>query len=259
MKKLLMMIFMIGLLVGCSTHAVTGTGSVSENQTSLQPKKQIPEDFIAREINIASIGDSLTEGIGDESKQGGYTKFLKEGLLEQKDIKSITLNNYGVKGHKTTDLLNRLDNEEVQEGLKAADIIIITIGGNDIMKIVKDNLFDLTLQVFQEEQAKYETRLHRVLEKIRQVNSEGEIVLVGLYNPFGWFLDLSLELNTIIENWNEGSQRVLSDFSNTKFVMVDDIFIGTEQNLLASDEFHPNTKGYELISERILEAIMNEE
>src|SRR5690606_14699453 len=97
-----------------------------------------------------------------------------------------------------------------------------------------------------------------VLENIRSHNSEAEIVLVGLYNPSGWFIDLSTEINTIVDNWNAGSVRVLSTFDYTKFVVVDDVFSQTSDTLLSEDEFHPNAKGYKIISERIFEAIINE-
>ncbi|MFT4414096.1 SGNH/GDSL hydrolase family protein [Fredinandcohnia humi] len=256
---MVLIIFIILILLGgCSSTVSTYTGGLTQNKIGLQPKQEVPDYFIPRELNIASIGDSLTQGVGDETKQGGYTTILKENLMQQKEIKEVTLNNYGVKGHKTTDLLNRLDDEEVQKGIAEADIIIITIGGNDIMKIVRDNLFDLSFEVFQSEQTKYEKRLYKVLEKIRDYNSDGEIVLVGLYNPFGWLVDISIEINAIIDNWNEGSSNVLSEFTNTKYVTVADIFSNSEENLLASDEFHPNAKGYELISERILKTILTD-
>ncbi|MEH7381876.1 GDSL-type esterase/lipase family protein [Bacillus sp. JJ1533] len=260
MKNPIIAIIITSLLMsGCSGGIPATAGiATSDHDTGLTPKQDIPDDFIPKDLRIASIGDSLTKGVGDEKKQGGYTSLLEEKLLDEKEVKSVTLENFGVKGHKTSDLLKRLENEEVQDGIAGADIIIITIGGNDIMKIVKENLFDLSLNVFQKEQGKYEVRLHKVLENIRKLNSDGEIVLVGLYNPFGWFIDLSTEINTIVDNWNDGSKTILSEFDKTKFVEVDDVFSQTSDNLLAEDEFHPNAKGYELMSERIFEAIMME-
>ncbi|MEH7224408.1 GDSL-type esterase/lipase family protein [Bacillus sp. JJ1566] len=247
------------LMSGCSGGMPATTGiATSNHDTGLSPKREIPDDFIARDLHIASIGDSLTKGVGDETKQGGYTSLLEEKLLNEKDVKSVNLQNFGVRGHKTSDLLNRLENEKVQKGIADADIIIITIGGNDIMKIVKENLFDLSLNVFQKEQEKYEDSLQKVLETIRNNNRDAEIVLVGIYNPFGWFIDLSTEINTIVDNWNEGSQSILSKFDHTKFVVVDDVFSQSSDNLLSEDEFHPNSKGYELMSERIFEAIILE-
>ncbi|WP_077618491.1 GDSL-type esterase/lipase family protein [Bacillus sinesaloumensis] len=259
MNKFLAILIFGFLMSGCSGVMPATTGeSTSQHDTGLSPKSEIPDDFIPKDIQIASIGDSLTKGVGDETKQGGYTSLLEKKLIQEKDVKSVTIQNFGVKGHKTTDLLKRLQIEEVQQGIADADIIIITIGGNDIMKIVKDNLFDLSLHVFQNEQEKYEVRLEKVLENIRNYNSDAEIVLVGLYNPFGWFIDLSTEINTIVDNWNEGSQNILSNFERTKFVMLDDVFSQSSDNLLADDEFHPNAKGYEIMSERIFETIINE-
>ncbi|WP_449536623.1 GDSL-type esterase/lipase family protein [Ferdinandcohnia sp. Marseille-Q9671] len=258
MNNTIFAIIITSLLMGGCSSAVATSGTINLHDTGLFPKEEIPADFIPKDVKIAAIGDSLTKGVGDETKQGGYTSLLEGKLQLQKEVKSVTLQNYGVKGHKTTDLLNRLQDKEVQAGIADADIIIITIGGNDIMKIVKENLLELSLGVFEKEQAKYENRLHKVLEKIREHNSDGEIVLVGLYNPFGWFIDLSTEINTIVDNWNGGSKNILFQFEHTKFVEVDDVFSVSEENLLAEDEFHPNAKGYEIMSQRIFEAITNE-
>ena len=50
-----------------------------------------------------------------------------------------------VKGSRTDQLLERLKEKEVQEGLKDADYILFTIGGNDLMKVVRQNFAHLTL------------------------------------------------------------------------------------------------------------------
>ncbi|MCH1626362.1 SGNH/GDSL hydrolase family protein [Fredinandcohnia quinoae] len=256
-KKYLFIVTSIFFLVACSAQATTSE-SHHENKIDLRKKAEIPAEFLPQDLHVTTLGDSLTEGVGDETDNGGYTLYLKEKFLSQKEFRSVSLLNFGVKGHKTTDLLKRLDKKKVQEGIAKADIIIITIGGNDVMKVVRENFLDLSFEVFENAQNSYEERLKQILSEIREYNPEGEIVLVGLYNPFESLIDISSELNEVIDQWNSGSLKVLSQYENTNFVKIGDIFKDTDENLLSTDEFHPNAKGYELISERIFETLNKE-
>ncbi|BBP90158.1 hypothetical protein BsIDN1_37760 [Bacillus safensis] len=65
-------------------------------------------------------------------------------------VQSVTLKNYAIKGSRTVDLLKRLKKKKkVQDGLKDADYIFFTIGGNDLMHVVRQNVLNLTFAPFQ--------------------------------------------------------------------------------------------------------------
>lgn len=226
-----------------------------ERTASAVVYEEIPVDFVPKEIRIISAGDSLTEGVGDSTKTGGYLPYLRTLLEEEKGIKEVDFYNFGVKGNRTPQLLKRLQTEEMKETLSTADLVILTIGGNDIMKVVRDNISNLQLSVFEKEREVYINNLIEIMNSIIRVNPEAYIVLVGVYNPFSqWFSDIK-ELDQIVSEWNEASQRVVANYSNAYFVGIEDLFINPAERLLHTDNFHPNDKGYELIAERLNETL----
>jgi lysophospholipase L1-like esterase len=226
-----------------------------ERTASAVVYEEIPADFVPKEIKIVSAGDSLTEGVGDSTKTGGYLPYLRTLLEEEKGIKEVDFYNFGVKGDRTTQLLKRLETNEMKDTLATADLVILTIGGNDIMKVVKDNISNLQLPVFNKEREVYINNLIEIMNTIIRINPDAYIVLVGVYNPFSQLFSDIKELDKIVSEWNEASQRVVSNYSNAYFVGIEDLFINQSQSLLHTDNFHPNDKGYELIAERLNETL----
>jgi lysophospholipase L1-like esterase len=219
----------------------------------ISTKKDVPLDFFPMNYRVMSIGDSLTKGIGDSTKKGGYIPVLQTKLQGEKGIKDIEFLNYGVKGNKTKDLLNRLNMVEVQNAIKESDIVILTIGGNDIMKVVKENISHLDKKDFFSAKVQYEKNLYGILDNIRKYHPRIPIVLISLYNPFyAWFADVK-EIEEILTEWNAIGEQVISNYKDTYFVNIDDIF--KNENVLHSDYFHPNDKGYNLIANRLFKVL----
>lgn len=57
-------------------------------------------DLFKKDLKIVSIGDSLTEGIGDETENGGYVGILNH-TFEDNNL-NITVENFGKKGTDQT-------------------------------------------------------------------------------------------------------------------------------------------------------------
>jgi lysophospholipase L1-like esterase len=250
MKKAFTLLFICSfLLASCNYFPFSG----SEKVHSI--KQEISEEFIPKDIKVVSIGDSLTEGVGDSTGRGGYLPYLEKLLENEKAIKDAEFYNFGVKGHRTTQLLDRLETSEVKEAIKEADMVVITIGGNDVMKVVHENFSDLTLQDFEGEKSLYEKRLNKIVDTVKTLNPDSTVLLLGLYNPFfKWFSDIK-EMNQVISDWNDASKTILSQYDKAYFVEVADIFMESPENLLYKDHFHPNDKGYQLIAERMFETL----
>ncbi|MFF2450447.1 SGNH/GDSL hydrolase family protein [Neobacillus sp. NPDC058068] len=226
-----------------------------EKKAATQVFKPIPADFVPRNFTVLSTGDSLTQGVGDSTNQGGYLPYLKTLLEKEKGIQQVDFFNYGITGNRTTQLLKRLKTPEMKADLQKADMVIITIGGNDIMKVVKENFTNLQLPVFTKEKETFRQHLIQIFEAIVQENPHASIVLVGLYNPFSkWFSDIK-EMDEIVSDWNKAGQSVVANYPNAYFVPIEDLFLNTDENLLFTDNFHPNDKGYELIAERLNETL----
>jgi lysophospholipase L1-like esterase len=176
-------------------------------------------------------------------------------LEEEKGIKEVDFYNFGVKGNRTTQLLKRLQTDEIREKLSTVDLVILTIGGNDIMKVVKDNISNLHLSVFDKEKEVYINNLYQIMNSIMRANPDAYIVLVGVYNPFSQYFSDIKELDQIVSDWNVASQGVVANYHNAYFVGIEDLFQNPPEGLLHSDNFHPNNKGYELIAQRLNETL----
>jgi lysophospholipase L1-like esterase len=208
-------------------------------------------DFFIQDKKIVSIGDSLTQGVGDETESGGYVGILNH-TFEDNHI-NISIENFGKRGNRTDQLLKGLETEEVSTAIKDADIVLITIGANDIMKVVRNNYTNLHIEPFQEEKIKYMERLTSIFNKINELNPDSQIFLIGFYNPFERYFGDIEQLDMILDDWNQASESVTEEFENVSYIPTKDLFSNSTINLLADDNFHPNTSGYKLMAQRVLD------
>ena len=263
-RKWLGMLLALFVLTGCSlalperltTKEPDGpeTPQKAEEEAVEQEKEQEePAEF---DLSIASIGDSLTKGVGDETEKGGYTSYLLDRLEEEEGIDEIEFTHYGKRGLSTEGLLGKLENNTVTPIIENADVIIITIGGNDVMNIAKENYRSLKMEQFTDGIEEYEKNLHAIIRKTREINPDADVYFVGLYNPWRqWFADIE-EFGRIMELWNENTQEAAGEYEGVYFVEISPLFEGGDDNLIfEEDYFHPNTKGYQLMGEAVYEAI----
>ncbi|MFC0560591.1 SGNH/GDSL hydrolase family protein [Halalkalibacter alkalisediminis] len=211
-------------------------------------------NLVKKDQKIVAIGDSLTQGIGDETENGGYVGILNH-TFEDHNLK-LTVENFGKRGNRTDQLLKRLDQEEIVSSIKEADIILITIGANDIMKVVQNHFTNLTIEPFQEEKVGYIERLTGIFNKMNQLNPDTQIFLIGFYNPFERYFSEIEQLEMIVDDWNDAAKSVTEEFSNVYYIPTKDLFINSDLELLADDHFHPNTSGYKLVATRVLEYLI---
>jgi lysophospholipase L1-like esterase len=257
LKKFTLLYVVLAMILGsCSQFENFQKGNFNKvKETGVELKEALPTSFFPKDLHIVAAGDSLTQGVGDSTNAGGYIPYLAEQLEKEKTIKNANFENFGVRGNRTDQLLKRLENKDIQTSIKEADLVILTIGGNDLMKVVKENFSSLKLNHFQTEQLLFAEQLQEIFLSIRNQNQEAPIVLVGLYNPFyNWFADVK-EMNQIVDEWNGQSLSIVGRDGNAYFVDIHDIFLNNEENLLYTDYFHPNDRGYQLIADRIYEIL----
>lgn len=204
-----------------------------------------------KDLRVVAIGDSLTQGVGDETEKGGFVGIL-DHTFEDNNL-NIPIDNYGKRGNRSDQLLKRLENKDIISSIRKADTVIITIGANDIMKVVKSNITNLTLEPFEKEREAYTERLRAILNRVNELNPDVQMYLVGFYNPFERYFGDIEELGQIVDSWNDGSKMVTEEYANVEYIPIADLFDQTHIDLLADDHFHPNTTGYKLIAQRVLE------
>ncbi|WP_246050138.1 SGNH/GDSL hydrolase family protein [Aquibacillus sediminis] len=208
------------------------------------------ELFLKDDLKMVAIGDSLTQGVGDETDNGGYVGILNH-TFERSDQK-IEIENFGKRGNRSDQLLARLEQQEIVESIEDANIVLLTIGANDIMKVVKDNFTNLREEPFNQEKVAYIERLRAIFDKIFAINPEVEVFLVGFYNPFEKYFSNIEQLGIILDGWNTAGRNVTNQYDQASFIPTDDLFQSVDKNLFADDNFHPNADGYQLIAERVL-------
>jgi len=222
-------------------------GSKKELDTSNKPAEAAPSGG----VQLLALGDSLTRGTGDEAGKG-YIGYLKDKLSDKTD-EDITLKNYGIKGQTSTELSAQVKQQEIQRQIKNADIIFITIGGNDLFQ-GGETLSHFDDGTVSKLSATYNQNLEDILTTIRATNEKTPIYLIGLYNPFSDLEDSELT-SKIVRDWNYESAETSAAFARTIFVPTYDIFQQNVQTYLYSDHFHPNKQGYELMADRVASLI----
>lgn len=206
----------------------------------------------SQNYNILVMGDSLAFGTGDETGDGfgiGLSKLWKD-----KTNKEIQVNNLAVNGAVSSDLFQVASNESTLLPIKNADIVIISIGGNDITKL-KDVQSNLIYNEFQGVMDNYNLNLKNILNLIRDVNETCIVVFIGLYNPFG--KEITTDNIKILNNWNYETMQIIAEYDNMVFVPTYDLFKYNIASYLTIDNFHPNADGYKAISNRIFDVLQN--
>jgi len=220
------------------------TGSPVDTAPLRTPAPTAPAKMIAPMI----LGDSLARGAGDESGLGISGRLDEE--LRRRRIPARRTLNVGVNGARTADLLELLDRPNVRRLLAESNLIIVSIGGNDLWggndwrsaaPPDADAAMDQVLG-----------RIENAIEKIRAANPRARIFFVGLYNPFV-LTPMGKQLSGLVNKWNA---RLLDHFGNDPdFTLVATADLFSHHDRLALDRFHPGGEGYGLIARRIADGI----
>ncbi len=198
------------------------------------------------------LGDSIAYGSGiANAREACYGKIVA-------DTNDYEYANYAVPGHTTTNLINRLSNEEVIEALEKADVISISIGGNDflmsnLMGLMFDSIVKNDYTQFDEIAESFYSNFSRIVDKINEHNEDAVILMQTLYNPQSGYLRPPYQqgadrINAAIERYNA---------ENPGEIVIVDVgtALGDDPENFAADDIHPSVKGNEIIAKVILEKL----
>lgn len=195
------------------------------------------------------LGDSLARGQGDETGLGIGGRLVEELKKSHPHVQPAV--NLAVNGAFTKDLEAQLDSRNIQTLIAQANVIVISIGGNDLWSGANglrtaprrnpEKVMGATLD-----------SVDRIVKKVRAANPRARIFLVGLYNPFVSAPFGSL-LSSLVSDWNSMELKRFANDTNLTIVETSDLF--SHRNRLSLDNFHPNDEGYALIARRIAESM----
>jgi len=237
---------------------------------------------ISLDIELVAIGDSLTEGVGDSTKRGGYVPLTAEELKRNPAVHSVHTRNFGKSGNTTKQITDRISGqEEIQAALKKASVITVSAGGNDLIHKIRKSGFKADQKFAEKSLEDYQNSLRQMINEIRSFNEDAPLFLFGIYNPYEKELKEVVYLQMLVSDWNRVAEEETIEESNSFFIPVNQLFISDEVTvagedapgastsdetanpyLFEGDYFHPNEKGYQLmadtLSKEILKVLNNE-
>lgn len=226
-----------------------------------------------KKFHLLAIGDSLTQGVGDTTNQGGFVPLLAKRLNETYRYETVT-SNYGISGNTSRQILMRMTKQKaIKNNLKTANLMTVTVGGNDVMKVIRDNLDHLKIDSFDSGAKAYEKNLRGIIALARQQNPKLPIYIIGIYNPFYLNFPEMTQMQEVVDNWNSKTKSIASEYQKVYFVGINDQLYkgvngqegivsvsGTQTTvvndaLFTEDHFHPNNTGYGIMADAIMERI----
>lgn len=235
---------------------------------------QKPSTPNASLLHYTALGDSLTQGVGDATGQGGFVPLFATEI-ENKFDSSVKFQNFGKAGDTSTQIYQRMTSQKkIEQGLKNADIITITVGGNDVMKVIRKhftNLSNLSEKDFVAPAKAYQKQLRQIFLTIRKENAHAQIYVLGIYNPFYLNFPNVTAMQEVVDNWNEATDQVVKSEKKAYFVPINDLLYkglngkqavevssstsesSDVQNdlLYSTDHFHPNNTGYQIMANAV--------
>ncbi len=158
--------------------------------------------------NLVILGDSISSGYGLENGEYNYGEILGEYL-------DYDTQNFAESGLTTTGLIAKLDDENIRNSVSNADMIVISIGGNDFISTARDlitekygeivNMTDLSaiFDLFSGDVFKalatlgslYSVQfpqacdtaianIEKISSEISQLNPDATVVFQNIYDPF---------------------------------------------------------------------------
>lgn len=194
----------------------------------------------SKEIIYASLGDSLTAGVGADKYEESYPYLLAQSLASEQQ--QIVLKNFSMPGFKTSDLIDNL----LAPAIAAKpDMITLLIGTNDIHGMVTAATFKKNYEsILSELTTKTQARIYAI-----NIPAIGANTLV--LPPYNYYYDQrTVEFNHIIQD--------LAQIYKVKYI---DLYGPTAQILkkegphYSADLFHPSASGYALWAKIIYDAI----
>ncbi|MFE4714684.1 MULTISPECIES: GDSL-type esterase/lipase family protein [Paenibacillus] len=201
-------------------------------------------------FQYTALGDSLTTGFGALPGNGFVPVYRR--TAESRLGSFVASSNLGVNGMTTAELEQRLRRSNVfRQSVREADIITISIGGNDLIRAAKSGSGPngISPRVLQKSLQECRQNFGGIMNSLGQLKAgtrEPYIIrIVGLYNPYPQVEEATAWVRQFNQYASGYSSRVVG------FASIYGEFAGNERGLLSIDHLHPNGRGYRVIASKL--------
>lgn len=153
---------------------------------------------VTKTISYVALGDSIATGTVYPGKTiTTYVSYFYQFLQEQNSGAEVTLKNLATDGARTNELYSRLglDSSPCDSGLVSAvenaDIITISIGGNNLMQAAKDssalggyNFNNIDTTAVESGVSDFNAQWKPIINEIKRLNPDVQIIVITIYNPY---------------------------------------------------------------------------
>lgn len=238
------------------------------------------------------LGDSISTGFGlaNYKKGNNYNTNSYANLLAKKYKLSQDTDyyNYAIDGQTSLELYSRVKSKNYDEDIKKSDLILISIGGNDLLSALFDFInstmgksfydennqvdFDFTnpeilndlskmIETISNNITKLKGNLIGITDEIYEINPDAQIVFQTVYNPLD---GLKFEIPSLLTDVFVSRIDEVNNIINTNAITDDnkqrynvaDVYTSfsgksTELTNISDTDIHPNAEGHKKISECI--------
>lgn len=193
-------------------------------------------------LNYLLLGDSIAEGFGVKNPdEASYGKIIA-------DTNGYNYKNDAIMGRNSVGLLNHLTNdEEYINDVKWADIISVSIGGNDFLLdhaallIIEGIIFNDYSKFDKIGETFYEN-FSKSMERIRELNPNAKVIVQLLYTS--WTFDFARKpYNQASKRINDAIIKYAEEKSQNIYVVDTSRIFDGRRDCISTDTIHPNAQG----------------
>ena len=211
---------------------------------------KIPAVYVA-------LGDSLAAGQTPNSQiDAGYADMIAGELARHQPVALFT-KDLAFPGFTTEDVLERVKSPEAKEVLASANIITLSAGANDLLRLVQVNPAEGSLS-FQQIQADFalnqaRENMEAILAELKTRAPKADVYVMGYYFAYPHVRDSQKEgTGKQLDRLNEILKRS-AEKAGAQFVAVDAAFGESPKDKVPNPaDVHPNFKGYQAMANAFL-------
>lgn len=257
----------VGLRLWASGSATAAATSAPSAGISLEPPSPLPAPSPGRPYVTVALGDSVPSGAGCEGCTS-YPELVGQGLGAHFAVAQHTLN-LSISAHQASQLMAQLQQPDVAADLRAAQLVLLTDGANDLDFSLLDRA-DCAQTMSTCDATTIETvrtSLVAALTRIRALNPTVTVVLTGYWNVTVDGL-VAQQDQTPLERQNAGTLtldfnamvQAVAEQTGARYVDLWSPFArrstSTVTDLLVGDGDHLSQQGHQLAARVILKELI---
>lgn len=210
---------------------------------------------------VVAFGDSIAAGYGLENQEQNYVGIFSKNI-------GASLRNHAVSGYDSDDLLKYLKSGVADYDIRTANIIILSIGGNDLLH--EKNLLTQTLKnallkggsFFPDKinniYNQYEKNLAECIDFLTNKNPNAVIIIQTVYNPAEnqeykiSVINVAKYAEKYIDRLNESINTVCKDKQSVYVFDIAEQMNSDNENYYDFKEkfdIHPTVKGHQTLAD----------